>query len=66
MPTSEQRRKAMALIPRWRYMTPQARQQTRNAGITIGIVVLALALRIPLVWWLLALAAWWLWGRLQR
>ena len=56
----------MALIPRWRYMTPQARRQTRNAGITIGIVVLALALRIPILWLLLALAAWWLWGRLQR
>jgi len=28
--------------------------------------VLALALRIPIQWLLLALAAWWLWGRLQR
>ena len=56
----------MALIPRWRYMTPQARQQTRNAGITIGIVVLVRALRIPVAWFVLAMVAWWVWGRLRR
>ena len=56
----------MALIPRCRYMTPQARQQTRNAGITIGIVVLVLALRIPVAWLVLAMVAWWVWGRLRR
>ena len=56
----------MPLIPRWRYMTPQALQQTRRTAIGTGILVLVLLLKLPLPWILLAAAAWWLWGRLQR
>ena len=52
----------MPLIPRWRYMTPQARQQTRRLAIGIGVLVLLLVLKLPLPWLLLAGAAWWLWG----
>ena len=56
----------MPLIPRWRYMTPQAGQETRRLAICIGVLVLLLVLKLPLPWLLLAGAAWWLWGRLQR
>ncbi|MFL2496399.1 MAG: hypothetical protein ACJ0GQ_00850 [Parasynechococcus sp.] len=56
----------MPLIPRWRYMTPQARQQTRRMAIGAGILVLVILLKLPLPWVLLALAGWWLWGQLQR
>ena len=56
----------MPLIPRWRYMTTQARQQTRRLAIGSGVLVLLLVLKLPLPWLLLASAAWWLWGRLQR
>ena len=44
----------------------QARQQTRRLAIGIGVLVLLLVLKLPLPWLLLAGAAWWLWGRLQR
>jgi len=56
----------MPLIPRWRYMTPQARQQTRRMAIGAGILVLVILLKLPLPWVLLARAGWWLWGQLQR
>ena len=56
----------MPLIPRWRYMTPQARQHTRRTAIGAGILVLVILLKLPLPWVLLAGAGWWLWGRLQR
>ena len=40
----------MPLIPRWRYMTPQARQQTRRLALGIGVLVLLLVLKLPLPW----------------
>jgi len=57
----------MPLLPRWRFMTPQAKAQTRRLAISAGVVLVALLLfRGLIVWVLIALAAWWLWRALNR
>ena len=57
----------MPLLPRWRFMTPQAKAQTRRLAISAGVVLVALLLfRGLIVWVLIALAAWWLLRALNR
>ena len=52
----------MALIPRWRFMTDEAKALTRRTAVSAGVVLVALVLfRALLPWMLLALAAYWLW-----
>lgn len=57
----------MPLLPRWRFMTPEAKALTRRLAISAGVVVLALAVfRWLIPWALMGLAAWWLWRTLRR
>ena len=52
----------MALIPRWRFMTDEAKALTKRTAVSAGVVLVALVLfRALLPWMLLALAAYWLW-----
>mgnify|MGYP004281056491 CR=1 FL=1 len=57
----------MALIPRWRYMSDEAKAITRRLGWSaLAIVVVALLLRtlMPLLPWLaLAILLYWIWGK---
>lgn len=57
----------MALLPRWRYMTEEAKALTRRSAVS-ALVVLAVLLvfRSLLPWVLVALALWWLWKAIQR
>ncbi|QVL53313.1 MAG: hypothetical protein KFB97_02615 [Cyanobium sp. M30B3] len=57
----------MALLPRWRYMTDEAKALTRRSAVS-ALVVLAVLLvfRSLLPWVLVALALWWLWKAIQR
>ena len=57
----------MPLLPRWRYMTDQAKALTRRTAVS-ALVVLAVLLvfRALLPWVLVAVAAWWLWKALSR
>lgn len=57
----------MPLLPRWRYMTDEAKALTRRTAVS-ALVVLAvlLVLRPLLPWVLVAVAAWWLWKALSR
>jgi hypothetical protein len=52
----------MPLIPRWRFMTDEAKSLTKRTAVSAGVVVLVLLVfRSLLPWLLLALAAYWIW-----
>ena len=57
----------MPLLPRWRYMSDEAKAITRRLGWSaLAIVVVALLLRtlMPLLPWLaLAILLYWIWGK---
>lgn len=57
----------MPLLPRWRFMTDEAKALTRRAGVSLVVVIAALLLfRGLLIWALLGVIAWWLWTSLRR
>ena len=52
----------MALIPRWRFMTDEAKSLTKRTGISALVVLLVwLVFRSLVPWVLLAVVAWWIW-----
>ena len=52
----------MALIPRWRFMTDEAKALTKRTGIYALVVLLVwLVFRSLVPWVLLAVVAWWIW-----
>ena len=52
----------MALIPRWRFMTDEAKALTKRTAVSAGVLLVVVVLFRALVpWILLALAAYWLW-----
>ena len=57
----------MPLIPRWRFMTDEAKALTQRTAVS-ALVVLAVLLvfRALLPWVVLALVAWWLWMAIRR
>lgn len=57
----------MALVPRWRYMTDEAKALTRRTAVSALVVLLVVMLFRALVpWVLVALVAWWIWKALKR
>ena len=57
----------MPLLPRWRFMTPEAKALTRKVGISAAVVLLGLALlRSLLPWMILALIIWWVMSATRR
>lgn len=57
----------MPLVPRWRYMTEEARALTRLSAVTALVVLVTLLLfRTLLPWIVLGLLGWWLWRALRR
>ena len=57
----------MPLVPRWRYMTPEAKALTRKVGISAAVLVLGLVLlRSLLPWMILALLIWWVLSAIRR
>lgn len=56
----------MALLPRWRYMTDEAKALTKRSAVSALVVLLALLVFRPLlVWAIVAISAWWLWKTLR-
>ncbi|MCP9850695.1 hypothetical protein [Cyanobium sp. Morenito 9A2] len=52
----------MALIPRWRYMSEEAKALTKRTAVSALVVLLVvLIFRALLPWVVVALAAWWMW-----
>ena len=57
----------MALLPRWRYMTPEAKAMVRQTAVSVGLVVIGLILLRALIPWIvLGLITWWIWCLFQR
>jgi len=57
----------MPLLPRWRYMTPEAKALTSKVGISAAVVLLGLVLlRSLLPWFVLALIIWWVLSTMRR
>jgi hypothetical protein len=56
----------MALLPRWRYMTDEAKTLTKRSAVSALVVLLVLLVFRPLLLWaIVAIAAWWLWKTLR-
>ena len=57
----------MPLLPRWQYMTDEAKALTRRTAVSVLVVIGALVLlRALSPWAVLALVAWWLWQAFRR
>lgn len=57
----------MGLIPRWRFMTDEAKALTRRTALSaLVVLVVVIVFRALLPWVVLALAGWWLWRVLSR
>jgi hypothetical protein len=57
----------MALLPRWRYMTDEAKALTKRSAVSAAVVLAVLLLfRSLLPWVIVAIALWWLWKAIQR
>lgn len=58
---------SMALIPRWRYMTDDAKALTKRVAVSALVVLGALVLlRALLPWVILAVVLWWIWKAIAR
>lgn len=57
----------MSLIPRWRYMTDEAKVLTKRTAVSaLVVVVVLLVFRALLPWVLLALAGCWVWKAFSK
>jgi hypothetical protein len=57
----------MTLLPRWRYMTEEAKALTKRTAVSaLVLLVVLLIFRALLPWVLLAVAAWWIWKAVTR
>jgi len=57
----------MPLLPRWRFMTDEAKALTKRTAITVGVVLFVLLVfRALLPWVLLAVIGWWLWRAVSK
>jgi hypothetical protein len=52
----------MPLVPRWRFMTDEAKAITKRTAVSALVVLVALVLlRALLPWVVIAVIAWWIW-----
>ena len=57
----------MPLLPRWRFMTDEAKALTKRVAVSaVALVLAALLLRSLLPWMVLVLVAWGLWRWTRR
>lgn len=58
---------AMSLVPRWRFMTDEAKELTKRTAVSALVVLAVLLLfRALLPWVLLVVVVWWIWKALNR
>ena len=57
----------MTLVPRWRFMTDEAKALTKRTAVSAGVVLLVLLVfrAIP-PWALLAVVGWWIWRAVRK
>lgn len=57
----------MPLLPRWRYMTDEAKALARRSAVSaLLVLVVVLVFRSLLPWAVLAVVLWWLWRMLSK
>ena len=57
----------MPLVPRWHYMSDEAKALTKRAAVSALVVLLVLLVfRTLLPWVVLAVVAWWAWKAIRR
>lgn len=57
----------MPLLPRWRYMTDEAKALIKRTAVSALVVLVVLLLfRALMPWVLVALVAWWLWKAVSK
>ena len=57
----------MSLVPRWRFMTDEAKALTKRTAVSAGVVLLVLLVFRALVpWVLLAVVGWWIWRAFRK
>jgi len=57
----------MALIPRWRFMSDEAKALTKRAAVSLLVLLLvAIVFRALVPWALLALVGWWAWKTARK
>ncbi|MEX1317979.1 MAG: hypothetical protein AB1Z22_12760 [Synechococcaceae cyanobacterium] len=57
----------MPLVPRWRYMTDEAKALSKRTAVSaLVVLVVVLLFRGLLPWVLVAVAAWWIWKAISR
>jgi len=57
----------MPLLPRWRFMTDEAKALTKRTAVSALVVLLALIVFRALVpWVLVALVGWWVWKAVSK
>ena len=57
----------MALLPRWRFMTDDAKAITKRVAVSAVVIVVALVLlRALLPWVVLGVIAWWVWKAISK
>jgi hypothetical protein len=57
----------MSLVPRWRYMTDEAKALTKRTAVSALVVLMVLLVFRALVpWMLVAVVAWWIWKAVSK
>ena len=57
----------MALIPRWQYMTDEAKALSKRVAVSALVVLGAIVLlRSLLPWVVVVVVAWWIWRAVRR
>jgi hypothetical protein len=57
----------MPIVPRWKYMTDDAKALTRRVAVSTLVVLVAIVLlRALLPWVIVGVIAWWIWRALKR
>lgn len=57
----------MPIVPRWRYMTDEAKALTKRTAVSaLVVLVVLLVFRSLVPWVLVAIAAWWIWKAISR
>jgi hypothetical protein len=57
----------MPLLPRWRFMTDEAKALTKRTAVSAVVVLVALVLlRALLPWVVVAVIVWWIWKAVSK
>jgi len=57
----------MSLVPRWRFMTDEAKALTKRTAVSaLVVLVVLLVFRALVPWVLVALVGWWVWRAVSK